>query len=496
MESIILPKGQWFYDPTKPVGKAGGFGAVFRGSSQTHGDIAVKRLHLDAAAAAHREIEIATDLAARSLSKVVPILDAGKDEHSGNYFVIMLMAERSLQQDIDEVSFSEIKAARVMLDIIDGLIEVKDIVHRDLKPANILFHDNSWKVSDFGIARFVEEATSLHTLKGCLSPAFAAPEQFRYERATGATDIYSLGCIGYALLTGRPPFTGPDFSRQHQLDVQLPLPTDIAPKLQVLIEMMLRKSAASRPSLERVRNVLLDTIRPNGAVAGHSALSRAAAQIASEQSRRDQWAQRMQAAESERNNLASEARAVLRKLLDRLSDHILREAPNAERDKLAVTLGNGHLEASLAGTHGHAPRFAEQANLFRRSKWDVVATEQIVVHQSRPPYRWSSSLYYCQLPDTDDFRWYEVAYCFNVGQSAVEYAPFSLANKYDDADLAASAVMHTYGLAFGPTAIDDENEEDFIDRWATLLAIAAQGKLGYPRYLPLRGKFWNQNFVA
>lgn len=50
------------------------------------------------------------------------------------------------------------------------LSELPDIVHRDLKPQNVLFHSGRWKVADFGIARFVEETTSVRTLKDCLSP--------------------------------------------------------------------------------------------------------------------------------------------------------------------------------------------------------------------------------------------------------------------------------------------------------------------------------------
>jgi hypothetical protein len=56
--------------------------------------------------------------------------------------------------------------------------------------------------------------------------------------------------------------------------------------------------------------------------------------------------------------------------------------------------------------------------------------------------------------------------------------------------------MHLYQLAFGPVAIDDENEGDFIERWATVFAVAAQGKLGYPRSLPLHETFWRNSFVA
>jgi serine/threonine protein kinase len=67
MGKIRLPKGTWSYDTKKPLGSPGGFGAVFRGEDSKGNPVAVKRLHIDAAEAAHRELTIAKDLAARNL---------------------------------------------------------------------------------------------------------------------------------------------------------------------------------------------------------------------------------------------------------------------------------------------------------------------------------------------------------------------------------------------------------------------------------------------
>lgn len=209
MLRIKLPRGEWSYDPAKPIGRAGGFGCVYAGHSEDHGDLAVKRLHIEANDAGHREMRIAADLARRPLKNVIPVLDAGEDAESGGYFVVMPRAQGSLQDEIDAGKKSDdIEAARILHQIIEGLLEVEDIVHRDLKPANILFHEGRWKIADFGIARFVEEATSVRTLKDCLTPEYAAPEQWEFKHATPATDVYALGCVGYAILTGCSPFRG------------------------------------------------------------------------------------------------------------------------------------------------------------------------------------------------------------------------------------------------------------------------------------------------
>ena len=244
MVRIRLRLGEWEYDPDAPLGPAGGFGEVFKGSGERHGEVAVKRLKVTASEAAHRELRLAEELVGRTLTHVIPAFDSGQDSESDSYFIVMPRAEKSLQDEVKSGrSWSDQEAAAVLLEIVKGLDEVADIVHRDLKPGNVLFHEGRWKVADFGIARFVEDSTSLRTLKDCWTPAFAAPEQWRLERATGATDLYSLGCIAFVLLTGRPPFCGPDIREQHlsseppSLDVPTPL-------MSSLVSMLLRNAPA------------------------------------------------------------------------------------------------------------------------------------------------------------------------------------------------------------------------------------------------------------
>jgi serine/threonine protein kinase len=93
IQEIQLPNGTWKFDSSRQLGDKGGFGTVFEGYSDQLGELAVKRLHLDAQAAAHREMEIAEELLGKSYKNVIPIYDAGLDDKSGGYFVVMARAE-------------------------------------------------------------------------------------------------------------------------------------------------------------------------------------------------------------------------------------------------------------------------------------------------------------------------------------------------------------------------------------------------------------------
>jgi serine/threonine protein kinase len=170
MQTIRLAKGEWQFDEAARLGPKGGFGEVFNGKG-AEGPVAVKRLLITAGAAAYRELKIGEDLAARKLAHVVPILDWGQDADSDRYFLVMPICERSLKDELrGDPVFSIDKLCAVTLDIIAGLTEVDDIVHRDLKPGNVLLLNGRWCLADFGIAKFVEDSTSLDTMRRSLTP--------------------------------------------------------------------------------------------------------------------------------------------------------------------------------------------------------------------------------------------------------------------------------------------------------------------------------------
>src|SRR5262249_43032673 len=145
------------------------------------------------------------------------------------------------------------------------------------------------------------------TLKGFLSPLYAAPEQWRQEHATKATDVYALGCIAYCLVTGHPPFTtNPNDEHQHSA---VPAFECDENRLRSVIQMALRKLPESRPSAERVRQIL-EQIATTPMVSAGSAASELAAvgaQIAEAQTREQAQLEALRTAKLTRDAQAQDA---------------------------------------------------------------------------------------------------------------------------------------------------------------------------------------------
>ena len=507
MKTIKLDIGEWKYDPDKQLGSKGGFGTVFAGTGQGHSKLAIKKLNIEAKDAAHRELKIAKDLANRKLSHVIPVLDSGQDAESDSYFVVMALADKSLQDELNIKAFTDTEAASILLQIAEGLAEVGDIVHRDLKPGNVLFHEGKWKVADFGIARFVEESTSLRTLKSCLTPAYAAPEQWKVEHATAATDIYALGCIGYALITGQPPFKGPtieSFKSQH-LNEAPPQLDDRAPSLSSLLARMLCKAPEARPSRNRVRHILQGVVKKENkhrAMHGLEDLAYASVDVATEEAEHEAKLGAARAREEERKHLAKEAFKVLKAVIDKMFDYILESAPAAKcRNKLSIPfpgqigqifehkgiINFGRAQLIVECLYQNERMIPDDA--FHQSGWDVILGGVIRVTQDAPEYEWCSSLWYSKLPDDENYRWREVSYFGNPlipkDRLNIKFEPFALED-FTEADKAASPIIGLHQIAFGPKPIDDEDFDDFCDRWADRLAKAVNGQLSYPRILPLQ----------
>lgn len=393
----------------------------------------------------------------------------------------MPVAEGSLQDALDANGpMSEGAAADVLSQVARGLVEASDFVHRDLKPANILRFDGNWRIADFGIARFVEDSTSTETLKDCLSPHFAAPEQWRYEHATAATDIYALGCIAHALLTGAPPFVGsPEQLRDQHLHATPAAPQGCSAQMGTLLSMMLRKVPTARPSIGRVVRILERLQELPSTSAGGGGLDRLAAAAAAHeraQAEADAERQRETSARADRNALAAEARRILEGIFQVLADRIAAAVPNAtvrssgSSHVIAVGSATLELDLSLSGT-------ALSRDAFPRSEWDVVCGAAVEVVQASPVHKRAASLWYTRRDNPQgDFRWYEVGYEGNpLTRKGFEFEPAAVTPEL--ADRAHWAAMDVIQTSYPAVPIDDEDVDAFCARWEHILAEACSNRL-------------------
>lgn len=191
-------------------------GEVWRATDEVLGrDVAVKLMlgHEHDPSAADRFRMEAQTAARLSHPHVVGVFDFGTWDGK-LYLVMELVHGDSLAGDRGQAPvLSAEQVATVAAHAAAGLAAAhrQGVVHRDIKPGNLLRDaDGTVKLADFGIARFVDDPSAALTTTGQIvgTGLYLAPERALGQPASPASDVYSLGCVLYQLLTGRPPFRG------------------------------------------------------------------------------------------------------------------------------------------------------------------------------------------------------------------------------------------------------------------------------------------------
>ena len=194
---------------------------------------------------------------------VTTVYSVGRNENDAPYIVM---------EYVDGNNLADILAARGPFDISETIALLTQIssalaaahehgiVHRDVKPANVLIDNktNQATLTDFGVAAILETGSETMTKltradERFGDPRYMSPEQLRGEKLTGQSDIYSLGIIGFELLTGKGPFDDPEIRNVANAHLRRPPPDasqfrdDIPTALSEVLKRCLAKNPAHRP---------------------------------------------------------------------------------------------------------------------------------------------------------------------------------------------------------------------------------------------------------
>ncbi|WP_432951069.1 protein kinase domain-containing protein [Kribbella sp. CA-253562] len=264
----------------------GGMGEVFRATDEVLGRTVAVKLLLPsdrdprAAERFHREAQAAARL---SDPQVVSVYDFGN--HDDGFFLVMELVEGGTVADelTQHGPLPKDRAIDIVEQAAAGLAAAhrEDVVHRDVKPGNLLVAPGgAVKVADFGIAHLPGQGATTLTATGQIigSSHYLAPERARGGRAGKASDVYSLGCVLYQLVTGRPPFTAenPTAILYQHVDAEPVRPSlerpELAGSFETVLLRMLAKEPADRPTAAEIADGALRAQQPLGddwrAVAG------------------------------------------------------------------------------------------------------------------------------------------------------------------------------------------------------------------------------------
>lgn len=264
------------YEIIRVIG-SGGFGVVYE-ARDTRLDrvVAIKTLHASRGAgdaSRQRFLREAKATARLHHENAVSLHDVGEDGRE--LFLVLEYVDGDSLRDILAEGRPSLAATRQIIVSIARALHAAHrlgIVHRDIKPANVIIRreDGRVKVADFGVARLAGDADL--TVEGGVvgTPRYMAPEQLLGQEATAQSDLFSLGCLAYELLTGAPPFTGETTTELlAQVKRKSPprLPEHLADSdLAAVVHQLLQTDPADRPgSAEEVVRELADVDRATAA---------------------------------------------------------------------------------------------------------------------------------------------------------------------------------------------------------------------------------------
>ncbi|MFL5483833.1 MAG: serine/threonine-protein kinase [Gemmatimonadaceae bacterium] len=240
------------------IGKGSAAYVILADDRDSNTQVAVKILRPEVATVVgekrfEREVEILSSL---EHPNILRLLDHGTLEHHGLFMVTPFVNGETLRSRLRRERQLPVNAVIAIVQHIASALDYahsRGVIHRDIKPANILLPEGSVILADFGISRAItgEQSTQI-TVTGVSvgTPEYMSPEQIGAQgNLDQRSDVYSLGCVTYELLAGRPPFTGRTYLEifaKHNKETPKPV-TEVRPDVPV------RADAAIMKSLSKAR---------------------------------------------------------------------------------------------------------------------------------------------------------------------------------------------------------------------------------------------------
>ena len=209
---------------------------------------------------------------------IANVFDYGEEDGSA-YLVMELVPGQPLSSIIEhEQVLSPDRTLSMLAQPARALsaAHAQGLVPRDIKPGNLLITpDGRVKVTDFGIARLADQVPLTQTGQVMGTAQYLAPEQATGQLATGSSDIYALGVIGYECLTGHRPFSGESqiaIALAQVNDAPPPLPETLPKPVRALLMSMLAKDPKNRPADALKLSAAAEAIRNGDIEAAHAAV--------------------------------------------------------------------------------------------------------------------------------------------------------------------------------------------------------------------------------
>ncbi len=257
---------------TRTLGR-GGMGTVYLANDRDLGrDVAIKVLNADVSSAVGMErFTHEIRLTARLVHpNIVPLFDSG--EAAGRlYYVMPHIDGESLRTVLERSGSLPLpQALRIVSDVSEALAYAHALgtVHRDVKPENIFWYRGRALLADFGVALGAERGNQRVTQAGLVvgSPRYLSPEQAEgLLEVDGRADLYSLGCVAFELLTGRPPYAGESTMALLTAHLVHPVPSaqELRAEVPVLLDALLRRLMSKEPEDRPPTGAaLLEELRP------------------------------------------------------------------------------------------------------------------------------------------------------------------------------------------------------------------------------------------